>query len=855
MPTEGNITELEAEMKTAYMAYAMSVIVGRALPDVKDGLKPVHRRILYAMFREGLLSNRRYSKSAGVVGEVIKKYHPHGDTAVYDAIVRMAQHFNMRYPLIDGQGNFGSVDGDPAAAYRYTEAKLTKIAEEMLADIDMETVDFLPNFDETVSEPMVLPSRIPNLLMNGSTGIAVGMATNIPPHNLGELLDGAILLLSQPETSIKELAQIIPGPDFPTAGLIYGTQGIASAYETGRGSIVMRARAMVERQEKDNREAIIVTELPYQVNKARLLEKIAEVMRDATVTGISDLRDESDRDGIRVVMELKRGENASVILNQLYHHTQMQSSFGVILLALVDQQPQVLNLKEALCHFLDFRKEVVVRRTRFELQEAKKRAHILEGLKIALDHIDEVISLIRQSASPSEAKEALRTQLGLSDLQAQAILDMRLARLTGLERDKLLAEYQEVLQTIERLTALLASDLLIRQTIETELRTVKERFADPRRTQIIEETREFELEDFIVPEEMVITVSHTGYVKRNPVSLYRSQRRGGRGIIGTGLKDDDFVEHLFTASTHDYLLLFTDTGQMHWLKVHRLPEAGRSAKGTAMVNLLPLEQGEKITAILPVAHFEDERNVVMATRRGLIKKTVLSAYSHPRAGGIRSINLEEGDRLIAVGLTDGQHDIFLGTLNGMANRFSEQEVRAVGRVSVGVYGIRLREGDEVIGMEVLEPDRDATLFTVTENGYGKRTSFSEYTRHGRGGLGVITIQTTARNGKVVAAMKVSDDDEVMLMASGGKIIRLRVADVRTVSRNTQGVRLLQMEKGEHLIGMALLAEKGCDPREGEDSSEGSATSAILPPLPPPYKGGEDAVTAGPDEGDAGDQPQ
>ncbi len=816
MPLEGNLRDLETEMKSAYLAYSMSVIVGRALPDVRDGLKPVHRRILYAMFREGLLSTHRYSKSAGVVGEVIKKYHPHGDTAIYDAMVRMAQDFNIRYLLVDGQGNFGSVDGDPPAAYRYTEARLTKIAEDLLADIDKETVDFTPNFDETHTEPSVLPTRIPNLLMNGSTGIAVGMATNIPPHNLGELLEGALLLLDNPDTTIDELMGKVRGPDFPTAGIIYGVQGIKDAFRTGRGSIILRARAIVEVNERTERETIIVTELPYQVNKAKLIEKIVEEMREARITGISDMRDESDRDGMRIVIELKRAENASVILNQLYHNTQMQTSFGVIMLALVGQQPKVLNLKEALVHFLDFRREVVVRRSRYELQKARERAHILEGLKIALDHIDAVIALIRRSPSPDVAKTGLMAEFSLSAIQAQAILEMRLQRLTGLERDKLLAEYAEVLAKIEKLLALLGSDLLIRQMIAGELSEVREKFADERRTEILDETREFQLEDFIVAEEMVITVSHAGYIKRNPVTLYRSQHRGGRGKIGTGLKDEDFVAHLFTASTHDFLLLFTDTGQMHWLKVHKIPEAGRASKGKAIVNLLSLASGEKITAILNIANFEDGKFVVMATRKGIIKKTVLSAYSNPRVGGIRSINLEEGDRLVSVALTGGSHEIFLGTKGGLSNRFAEDEVRAVGRVSVGVYGIRLRE-DEVVGMEVLEPNSHAMLLTITENGYGKRTEFSEYSPHGRGGRGVITIQTSTRNGNVIAVLKVSQDEEVMLITSGGKIVRLRVADIRVVSRNTQGVKLINIEAGEKVVGVALLAEKG-DP--GEESEEG-----------------------------------
>ncbi|MEK7702753.1 MAG: DNA gyrase subunit A [Nitrospirota bacterium] len=823
MPTEGTLTNLDSEMKSAYLSYAMSVIVGRALPDVRDGLKPVHRRILYAMFREGLLSTKRYSKSAGVVGEVIKKYHPHGDVAIYDAMVRMAQDFNIRYLLVDGQGNFGSVDGDPPAAYRYTEARLTKIAEDLLVDIDMETVDFVPNFDETHLEPSVLPTRVPNLLMNGSTGIAVGMATNIPPHNLGELLEGSLLILENPDVTIADLMQVVKGPDFPTAGFIYGTRGIRDAFQTGRGSIILRARAIVEINERTERETIIVSELPYQVNKSRLIEKIVEEMREARITGISDIRDESDRDGMRMVIELKRNENASVVLNQLYHNTQMQTSFGVIMLALVNNQPKILNLKETLSHFLDFRREVVVRRTRYELKKARERAHILEGLKIALDHLDAVIALIRRAASPDVAKSELIREFSLSSIQAQAILEMRLSRLTGLEREKLLTEYQEVMAKIEQLLELLGSDTLIRQMIATELREVKEKFGDDRRTEIIDETRDFKLEDFIVAEEMVITVSHAGYIKRNPVTLYRSQKRGGRGKTGAGLKDEDFVEHLFTASTHDYLLLFTDTGQMHWLKVHQIPEAGRASKGKAIVNLLPLEAGEKIAAILSVAHFEDGKFVVMATKNGIVKKTVLSAYSNPRVGGIRSINMEGGDNLISVQITGGQDEILLGTKKGSSIRFLEEEVRAVGRVSIGVYGTRLRAGDEVMSMEILEQNSHGLILTVTEKGYGKRTELSEYPQQGRGGHGVITIQTSARNGNVVAALKVKDDDEVMLISSGGKIVRLRVADIRVVSRNTQGVKLINLEEGETLVGVAPLAEKS----EGEDTGE----SAIEEPTP------------------------
>ncbi|MFQ5596495.1 MAG: DNA gyrase subunit A [Nitrospiria bacterium] len=803
-----NTINLETEMKSAYIDYSMSVIVGRALPDVRDGLKPVHRRILYAMFREGLLSNRRYSKSAGVVGEVLKKYHPHGDTAIYDTMVRMAQDFNMRYPLVDGQGNFGSVDGDRAAAYRYTEARLTRLAEEILADIDMETVDFGPNFDETVQEPRVLPSRIPNLLMNGSTGIAVGMATNIPPHNLGELIDGLIALLNDGTISIEALMAYIKGPDFPTAGFIYGTQGIEDAFRTGRGSLMLRARAVIEVNPRTERETIVVTQLPYQVNKARLLEKIGALVRAKKLEGISELRDESDRDGMRIVIELKKGEIGTVILNQLYKHTQMQNSFGVIMLALVNNQPKVLNLKEVLQHFLDFRREVIIRRSRYELRQAEARAHILEGLKIALDHLDEVIALIRGSATPDVAKEGLVGRFALSVAQAQAILDMRLQRLTGLEREKLLSELNAVLEKIASLKALLASDRLIREVIEKELKEVRSQYADERWTEIIPETGEIHIEDLIAQEDMVITVSQSGYIKRNPVSLYRSQRRGGKGKIGAGLKDEDFVRHLFIASTHNYLLFFTDAGRVYWLKVHQIPEAGRASKGKAIVNLLQIAQTEKITAILSVDQFEEERFAVMATRRGLIKKTALSAYSNPRAGGIRSINLTEGDRLISVGLTTGEYDILLGTRNGFSIRFSEQDVRPMGRVATGVLGVRLREGDAVISMETLGPDQRSTVLTTTENGYGKRTELAEYRRQGRGGQGIITIQTSERNGPVVDAFQVDQEDEVMIITANGKIVRLKMDDIRVIGRNTQGVRLIDMEQGDRVVRVARLAEKG-----------------------------------------------
>jgi len=821
MPVVENRTtvNLETEMKAAYIDYAMSVIVGRALPDVRDGLKPVHRRILYAMFREGLLSTRRYSKSAGVVGEVLKKYHPHGDTAIYDTMVRMAQDFNMRYPLVDGQGNFGSVDGDRAAAYRYTEARLTKLAEEILADIDMETVDFGPNFDETVLEPLVMPSRIPNLLMNGSTGIAVGMATNIPPHNLGELISGLTALLDDPGLSIEALMGHVKGPDFPTAGFLYGTQGIDDAFRTGRGSLTLRARAAIEVNPRTERETIVVTQLPYQVNKARLLEKIGLLVREKKLEGISELRDESDRDGMRIVIELKKGEIGVVILNQLYKHTQMQNSFGVIMLALVNNQPKVLNLKECLQHFLDFRREVVIRRSRYELRQAEARAHILEGLKTALDQLDAVIALIRSSASPEEAKQGLMGQFALSLLQSQAILDMKLQRLTGLEREKLLSEWEAITEKIESLKALLADDRLIRKVIARELKEIKEKYADARLTEIIPETGEIEIEDLIAQEDMVVTVSQSGYIKRNAASLYRSQRRGGKGKIGAGLKDEDFVRHLFIASTHNYLLFFTDSGQVHWLKVHQIPEAGRATKGKAIVNLLQIGATEKITAILPVDAFKEDRFAVMATRGGLIKKTPLAAYSHPRAGGIRSINLKEGDRLISVRLTTGDYDILLGTKLGQSIRFSEEDVRSMGRVATGVRGIRLRKGDEVISMETLAPNQETTVLTTTELGYGKRTELSEYRRQGRGGQGIITIQTNTRNGHVVDAFQVDQDDEVMIITAHGKLVRLRMEDLRVIGRNTQGVRLIDMEKGERVVCVARLVDQADHGGELEEAAE------------------------------------
>lgn len=794
---------IEEEMKVSYLDYAMSVIIGRALPEVRDGLKPVQRRILYAMFREGLLPGKKYSKCAGVVGEVLKKYHPHGDTAVYDALVRLAQDFNMRYPLVDGQGNFGSIDGDPPAAYRYTEARLAKIAEELLADIDKETVDFVPNFDETTEEPKVLPSRIPNLLINGSSGIAVGMATNIPPHNLGEIIDGLVFLLENPDATVGDLMNFIKGPDFPTGGIIYGTTGIREAYEHGRGLIKIRAKARVEREYRGG-EKIIISELPYQVNKARLIEKIAELVRDKRIEGISEIRDESDRDGIRIVLELKRGEVAEVILNNLYKHTQMESTFGVIMLALVGGQPHILNLKRLLFHFLQHRRDVVIRRTRFELRKAEEKAHILEGLKIALDHLDEIISLIRASKSPEEAKDGLMNRFPLTEMQAQAILDMKLQRLTGLEREKIINEYRETLKEIERLKAILGSDALVSQIIKDELLDIKSRYADERRTEITEETKEITLEDLITEEDMVITLSHHGYIKRNPLSAYRSQRRGGKGLTGMETKEEDFVEQLFIGSTHDYMLFFSNLGRLYWLKTYQIPEAGRTAKGKALVNLLTLSEGERITTALPIRDFK-EGYLVMFTKKGMVKKTLLEEYSNPRGKGIIAISLDEGDELIAVRKTNGQNDLIIGTMGGLSIRFNEEDVRPMGRTAMGVIGIRLREGDEVVSAEVIETD--TTLLTVTEKGLGKRTALNEYPVQGRGGKGVISIKVTPRSGKAVGLIQVKDEDEVVMITNNGKLIRMIAGSISILGRNTQGVKLMDVEPEDRVVCIGRVAEK------------------------------------------------
>lgn len=794
---------IEDEMKVSYLDYAMSVIIGRALPEVRDGLKPVQRRILYAMFREGLLPNKKYSKCAGVVGEVLKKYHPHGDSAVYDAMVRLAQDFNMRYLLVDGQGNFGSIDGDPAAAYRYTEARLAKIAEDLLSDIDKETVDFIPNFDETTEEPVVLPTRVPNLLVNGSAGIAVGMATNIPPHNLGEIVDGLVMLLEKPGVNVNDLMTVIKGPDFPTGAIIHGTEGIVSAYTTGRGLIKVRAKVLVEREARGN-ESIIVTELPYQVNKARLIEKIAELVREKRIEGISDIRDESDRDGIRVVMEIKRGEIAQVILNNLYKHTAMESTFGVIMLALVEGQPHVLTLKDMLDKFLHHRRSVVLRRTRFELRKAEEKAHILEGLKIALDHLDEIISLIRRSKTPEEAKAGLMSGYPLSQIQAQAILDMRLQRLTGLERDKIIRDYEETLKEIERLKAILGSDALVSQIIREELTEVKGKYADERRTEIVPGTADLTIEDLITEEEMVITVSHNGYIKRNPLSIYRSQRRGGKGLTGMETREDDFVEQLFIGSTHDYMLFFSNKGRLYWLKIYQIPEAGRAAKGKALINVLSLSEGERITTALNVKDFK-HGYLMMFTKAGVVKKTKLEEYSNPRTKGIIAVTLDEGDELIAVKKTSGENDIIIGTKSGLAARFKEDDVRSAGRTARGVIGIRLGKDDEVVSANVVE--ERMTLLTVTEKGLGKRTEIGEYPLHGRGGKGVISIKVVERGGNAVGLFQVKDEDEVVLITNGGKLIRTVARNISVLGRNTQGVKLMDLEAEDRIVSIGRVAEE------------------------------------------------
>ncbi|MBT3181376.1 MAG: DNA gyrase subunit A [Deltaproteobacteria bacterium] len=796
---------IEDEMKSAYLDYAMSVIIGRAIPDVRDGLKPAHRRILYAMLREGLLSNKRFSKCAGVVGEVLKKYHPHGDQAVYDTLVRMAQSWSLRYPLIDGQGNFGSVDGDSAAAYRYTEARLKSLAEQLLADIDKDTVDFSPNFDETTVEPNVLPSRVPNLLINGSDGIAVGMATKIPPHNLTEIINGCLAIIDKPTVSTEELMKLIPGPDFPTGAFIDGKEGIKNAYKTGRGSLKIRARSAIEPMARGDRESIVVTEIPYQVNKARLIERIADLVKFGKIDGISDIRDESDRDGMRIVVELKRGVVAGVVLNQLYAHTSMQTSYGIILLAIVGGQPKILNLKEALELFVDHRREVVTRRTAFELRKAEERAHILAGLKIAVENIDEVIALIKKSKEPAVARVSLIKRFKLSEVQAQAILDLRLHRLTGLERNKIIAEYKDVQDLIKSLQGILADEKKVYKIIRDELLEIKEKYGDERRTVIQSKARELDLEDLIQEEEMVVTVSHRGFIKRNPISIYRAQRRGGRGKQGMSMREADFVENLFVASTHSYVLVFSAAGKVYWLKVHEIPQIGRTARGQSITNLINMSSADSIAAILTVKSFEEGKSLVMATKNGIIKKTDLMQYANPRSGGIIATTIDNDDELIAVRLTDGDDQVFLTTRNGQAIRFNESEVRSMGRTARGVRGISLKKDDFVVGMEVLSTE--ASVLTVTERGYGKRSACDEYRVQSRGGSGIITIKVAGRNGPVVGVMQVTDSDDIMLVTDGGTVIRSRSKEIPTIGRNTQGVRLISLGKEEKVVNVAKLAEE------------------------------------------------
>jgi DNA gyrase subunit A len=838
--------DIEVEMRKSYLDYAMSVIIGRALPDVRDGLKPVHRRILYGMYELGLTSSRPYRKSAKIVGEVLGKYHPHGDAPVYDALVRMAQPFNMRYPLIDGQGNFGSVDGDPPAAMRYTEARLSKIAEELLEEIERDTVDFVPNFDDTVKEPIVLPAKFPNLLVNGSSGIAVGMATNIPPHNLREVLEATILLLEDPEATLKKVMKVLPGPDFPTGGYIYGREGILQAYQTGRGSFQMRAKAAIEAVGKD-RENIVVTEIPYQVNKAKLIERIAELAQTKKLEGIADIRDESDREGMRIVIELKRGVEPQIILNNLYKYTQMQESFGVILLAIVGGKPRELGLIELLQLFIEHRIEVVRRRTQFDLRKAEEREHLLLGFKTALEDLDAVIRLIRRSKSPKEAKEGLMARWKFSERQAQAILDLQLHRLTQMEREKILEELKQIQARIRELREILASERKLRAVIISELRDLQKRFGDERRTQIVERVEEIKLEDLIPDEDMVITVSHAGYIKRTSVDVYRHQARGGKGRIGAKTRDDDFIEHLFIASAHSYILLFTNKGRVYWQKVYEIPEAAAATRGKAIHSLVNFQEGEKLTAFVAARNLEEEgRYVFLATRNGTVKKTPLADFSNPRATGIIAIHLSADDELIGAKLTDGKQMIFLASRNGQAILFRETEVRPMGRAAAGVIGMDLASGDSVVSMETVQPDfgiirkefkrqtEDLTklesdqiresltslMLTVTERGYGKRTPLAEYRVTARGGKGVINVKTTERNGKVVAALQVTEEADVMVITSHGKIIRVRANDIREAGRSTQGVRLLRLEGNDRVVAAAgIYASEEVTRKVGKEVAE------------------------------------
>ena len=796
---------IETEMKQSYLDYAMSVIIGRALPDVRDGLKPVHRRALFAMRELKNDWNKPYKKSARIVGDVIGKYHPHGDSAVYDTIVRMAQDFSMRYPLVDGQGNFGSIDGDPPAAMRYTEIRMTRLAHEMLEDLDKETVDFVPNYDESMTEPSVLPSKIPDLLINGSSGIAVGMATNIPPHNITEVINALKALIDNPDITIEEIMEHVPGPDFPTHGIIYGIDGINEAYRTGRGIFRVRANAKVEIDKRTKQETIIISELPYQVNKARLIEKIAGLVKNRQIEGIRYVRDESDREGMRIAIGLKKDQVAEVLINQLFRQTQMETSFGIIFLAVVDNRPMILNFKDILEHFILHRKDVIIRRTIFDLRKAEERAHILGGLKIALENLDDVVKLIRESKTPSEARTGLMERFELTQMQAQAILDMRLQRLTGLEQEKILEEYEQINKDIEWFRKILAEEKIILDIIKDELTQIEENYGDARRTRIVEETREITIEDMIVEEDMVVTISNNGYIKRTPITLYQAQKRGGKGKTGMGTKEEDFVSLLFVASTHHTFLFFTNQGRVYWAKVYDIPQSARQSRGKAIVNLLNFQENEKLATVLAVPAFEPGYHVLMATKNGLVKKTELMAYSRPRAGGIISINIVDGDELISARITDGALNVFMCTAKGKSIRFHESDVRPTGRTAQGVLGMRMEKKDRIVGLEVLSYGQ--TLFTVTENGFGKRTSIDEYPVQKRGGKGVITIKTSERNGQVVGILLVDDEDDVMLVANSGKIIRMAVKDISIISRNTQGVKLISVEPDEQVVAAARLAEK------------------------------------------------
>jgi DNA gyrase subunit A len=817
---------IEDEMRKSYLDYAMSVIIGRALPDVRDGLKPVHRRILYAMYKEGITSDKRYVKCAGVVGEVIKKYHPHGDAAVYDTLVRMAQDFNMRYPLIDGQGNFGSVDGDPAAAYRYTECRLARLAEELLADIEKETVDFVPNFDESTTEPVVLPTRVPNLLINGSDGIAVGMATKIPPHNLAEIIDATLLLLGKPNASLDEVLSLVPGPDFPTGAYIYGRSGIKAAYQTGRGQFTVRAKAAIERPSKEKQQ-IVITEIPFQVNKAKTIERIAQLVQDKKIEGISDVRDESDREGMRIVVELKRGEQPEVILNNLYKHTQLQETFGMIMLAIVNGQPRTLPLLDALQLFIDHRVNVVRRRTAYDLRKAQERAHILEGFLKALQHLDAIIKLIRASHAPPEARQGLMTRFDFTERQAQAILEMQLQRLTALEREKVQQEYDDLQKKIAEYHEILASEKALKRVVGNELKEVQKEYGDVRRTEIIEEQAEIKLEDLIAVEDVVITVSHTGYMKRTPLSIYRQQSRGGKGRLGMRTREEDFLEHLFIASTHSYILVFTNAGRVHWLKVYEIPDVGAAGRGKNIVNLVNLAQGEKVAAMVAVkelpeapedvtaegATYAAEGYVMLVTRQGLVKKTRLAEFSNPMSRGIIAMSIEENDEVIAAKLTSGRDTIFLATHEGMAIRFPESDVRDMGRQAYGVYGMDLEKGDYIVGMEIV--GEKELILSVTEKGFGKRTPITEYRLQSRAGKGVINVKTAERNGKVVGVLSVTEESEVMIISQQGKITRLDASGIRESGRSAQGVRLIRLEDDDQVAAACLVrSETNGGPAQG-----------------------------------------